>query len=100
MLIACRQARFAWGAQQEKNHVYIFLINGLDPLYLANLNGLCAYLKALGFAQAEVGQFTEAVATARKALDLAARAGQERQAQQYEAMLESFKSGKPWRANQ
>src|SRR5438105_2556073 len=44
--------------QQEKNHVYIFLINGLDPLYLANLNGLCAYLKALGFAQAEVGQMT------------------------------------------
>jgi hypothetical protein len=44
--------------QEEKNHVYIFLINGLDPLYLANLNGLCAYLQALGFAQAEVGQMT------------------------------------------
>jgi hypothetical protein len=44
--------------QEEKNHVYIFLINGLDPLYLANLNGLCAYLQALGFTQAEVGQMT------------------------------------------
>jgi hypothetical protein len=49
-------------SQEEKNHVYIFLINGLDPLYLANLNGLCAYLRALGFAQAEVGQMTAAAA--------------------------------------
>jgi hypothetical protein len=50
--------------QQRKAHVYIFLINGVDPLYLANLNGLCAYLRALGFVQAEVGQMT-AMATFR-----------------------------------
>jgi pimeloyl-ACP methyl ester carboxylesterase len=48
--------------QRDKDHVYVFLINGLDPLYLANLNGLCAYLRALGFAQAEVGQMTSSSA--------------------------------------
>jgi len=32
-----------------KDHVYIFVINGLDPLCLGNLNGLCDYLKEQGF---------------------------------------------------
>ena len=39
-----------------KDHVYVFLVNGVDPLYTANLNGLCAYLHTLGFERAEVGQ--------------------------------------------
>ncbi len=32
-----------------RNHVYIFLIHGLDPLDAANLNGLNDYLHALGY---------------------------------------------------
>jgi hypothetical protein len=43
---------------QSKEHVYIFLVNGLDPLYYGNLNGLCEYVRALGFKQCETGQMT------------------------------------------
>jgi len=64
--------------QQEKDHVYVFLINGCDPLYLANLNGLCAYLQALGFAHAEVGQMTASTAFRNKILHLRACDGHAR----------------------
>ena len=40
----------------DRDHVYIFFINGADPFYVGNLNGLCAYVKSLGFNQCEVGQ--------------------------------------------
>jgi hypothetical protein len=33
----------------DREHVYIFVINGLDPLCLGNLNGLCDYLVEEGF---------------------------------------------------
>jgi hypothetical protein len=32
-----------------KDHVYIFGINGLNPLCLGNFNGLCSYLREQGF---------------------------------------------------
>jgi pimeloyl-ACP methyl ester carboxylesterase len=34
-----------------KEHVYIFIVNGLDPLQVANLNGMTGYLRRLGFPQ-------------------------------------------------
>jgi len=34
-----------------KEHVYTFIVNGLDPLQLANLNGMTGYLRRLGFPQ-------------------------------------------------
>lgn len=40
----------------ERDHVYVFFINGADPLCVGNLNGLCAYIKSLGFNQCEFGQ--------------------------------------------
>jgi len=34
-----------------REHVYTFVVNGLDPLQLANLNGMTGYLRRLGFPQ-------------------------------------------------
>src|SRR6516164_6345604 len=34
-----------------KEHVYTFIVNGLDPMQLANLNGMSGYLRRLGFSQ-------------------------------------------------
>jgi len=34
-----------------KEHVHTFIVNGLDPLQLANLNGMTGYLRRLGFPQ-------------------------------------------------
>src|SRR6266571_8540722 len=39
-----------------KDHVYIFLINGLDPLEYANLRGVRGHLYALGFSQTYYAQ--------------------------------------------
>jgi hypothetical protein len=59
--VICRQCRSL--PPEAKDHVYVFLVNGLDPLYIANLNGLSAYLQsALGFKQVEAGQMTSALA--------------------------------------
>ena len=32
-----------------RDHVYIFLVHGMDPLDYANLNGLCDFIHELGF---------------------------------------------------
>ena len=59
--VICRQCRTL--PPEAKDHVYVFLINGLDPLYFGNLNGLSAYLQnALGFKQVEAGQMTSTLA--------------------------------------
>jgi hypothetical protein len=39
-----------------RNHVYIFLIHGLDPLDAANIEGLNDYLHALGYIKTYYGQ--------------------------------------------
>ncbi len=39
-----------------KDHVYIFAINGLDPLCKGNFNGLCKYFKEQGFQHTYFGQ--------------------------------------------
>lgn len=33
----------------RKDHVYIFAVNGLNPLCLGNFNGMCGYLREQGF---------------------------------------------------
>jgi hypothetical protein len=44
-----------------RNHVYIFLIHGMDPLDYANLHGLCNYLHQLGFTKTYYGQLYHTV---------------------------------------
>ncbi len=39
-----------------RDRVHLFAINGMDPLYLGNLNGLCACMKQLGFRNVHCGQ--------------------------------------------
>ena len=39
-----------------RDHVHIFIIHGTDPLDFANLNGLNAYLRDLGFRKTYLGQ--------------------------------------------
>ena len=38
------------------DHVYVFAVNGVDPLCLANFNGLCQLVKDQGFANTRFGQ--------------------------------------------
>jgi hypothetical protein len=42
--------------RSARNHVYIFLVHGLDPANLANLSGLCDYVQSLGFNKTYYGQ--------------------------------------------
>jgi len=39
-----------------RNHVHIFLVHGMDPLDLANLNGLTEYIQQLGYIKTHYGQ--------------------------------------------
>jgi hypothetical protein len=43
-------------AVSGQDHVYIFAINGLDPLCLGNFNGACRYLQSRGYANVRFGQ--------------------------------------------
>jgi hypothetical protein len=47
---------------EARERVHLFVINGLDPLYLGNLNGLCACMQQLGFANVHCGQLWQAAA--------------------------------------
>jgi len=40
----------------RKDHVYVFAVNGLNPLCLGNFNGLCGYLRDQGFTHTYFGQ--------------------------------------------
>lgn len=40
----------------HKDHVYIFAVNGLNPMCLGNFNGLCTYLRNQGFHNTYFGQ--------------------------------------------
>jgi hypothetical protein len=52
-------ARLCAGVPPEQRaRVYVFLVNGADPLWLGNLNGLADYLRALGFKHTACGQMT------------------------------------------
>jgi hypothetical protein len=41
--------------QACKNRVHVFLVQGLDPLDLSNLEGVCDYLNSLGFIKTHFG---------------------------------------------
>jgi tetratricopeptide (TPR) repeat protein len=56
-----------------------------------------AYLRTLAVAYAATGRFTEAVATAQKAIELARAAGQQPSVGQLEALVESFRAGRAYR---
>jgi hypothetical protein len=43
-------------AKDRREHVHIFLINGMDPLYLGNLVGVRDYLQQLGFSKTYYGE--------------------------------------------
>jgi hypothetical protein len=52
-------AKLCAGVPPEKRErVHVFLVNGVDPLWLGNLNGLADYLRALGFKHTACGQMT------------------------------------------
>ena len=42
--------------KDRREHVHIFLINGMDPLYLGNLVGVRDYLQQLGFSKTYYGE--------------------------------------------
>jgi hypothetical protein len=41
----------------QRDRVHFFMINGVDPLYLGNLNGLAAYFRSIGFVNTSCWQF-------------------------------------------
>lgn len=43
----------------QKEHTYVFAVNGFDPFCLGNLNGLCDHVRRLGFRHVYFGQFWE-----------------------------------------
>jgi hypothetical protein len=43
-----------------KNHIYVFIVHGLDPLDSANLSGLCKHINNLGFHNTYYGQLYHA----------------------------------------
>jgi hypothetical protein len=40
----------------SRNHVHVFLIHGMDPMDLANLNGVTEYIQQLGYIKTHYGQ--------------------------------------------
>jgi hypothetical protein len=41
---------------EARDHVYVYFINGLDPLCVGNFKGLCHYVKTLGFSHCYYGE--------------------------------------------
>ena len=41
-------------AQSEKDHTYIYVVNGLDPLFLGKLNGFCKSIRCVGYKNVEL----------------------------------------------
>lgn len=62
--------------QAQKDHVHFFLINGFDPLYSGNLNGLAAYCQSVGFAHTTCYQLA-AAGKARRQIEAVRRADPE-----------------------
>jgi len=44
-------------SKEKKDRVHFFLINGLDPCYAGNLNGVAAYFRSIGFVNTDSYQF-------------------------------------------
>jgi hypothetical protein len=45
--------------QESRRHVHVFLVHGVDPLDLANLEGVRKYIQSLGYPQVYCGQAYE-----------------------------------------
>jgi hypothetical protein len=43
-------------SEEAKDRVHLFAVNGMDPFYLGNLNGLCACMQRLGFHNTYCGE--------------------------------------------
>ena len=52
--------------QEKRDRVHFFLVNGLDPLYAGNLNGVAAYFRSIGFNNTNCYQFTSTPAVRRQ----------------------------------
>jgi len=78
------------------------LRNGPEAVHLAERACVLTHreqpvlLGTLAAAYAEAGRFTEAIATAQQACDLAKASGQPEVAQRNEQLLELYRSGKAW----
>jgi tetratricopeptide (TPR) repeat protein len=92
--------RLAWIAATDPRPE---LRNGTEALNMARraceltANKQARCLATLAAAYAEAGRFTEAISTAEAAEQLAASAGQKEVTAKCVRLLETFKSGKPWR---
>ena len=81
------------------------LRNGAEAVELAEYANAqrggesCNELDTLAAAYAEVSRFDDAVATARRALDVALQTGQKDFAASIATRLELFEQGRPYRAN-
>jgi hypothetical protein len=53
----------------HKDHVYIFAVNGLNPMCLGNFNGMCEYLRKQGFPNTYFGQLYTSTGFAAKIRD-------------------------------
>lgn len=59
--------------EYSKEHVYIFLVNGLDPLHYAGMPDLANYLRALGYPHVYYGEMITATGFADKMQEIARR---------------------------
>jgi hypothetical protein len=58
---------------ESKDRVYVFVINGADPLYLGNLNGLCARMCDLGFRNVDCAEMWQGAAVRDRIVELCRR---------------------------
>ncbi len=42
----------------QRDHVYVFLVNGLDPFFFCQFNKMPDYVRSLGYEHVEMGQMT------------------------------------------
>src|SRR2546422_4435526 len=54
----------------SRDHVYVFFIHGLDPLDIANLNGVRDYVHKLGFHKTYYGQLYHKAYFEKKAISI------------------------------
>ncbi len=45
----------------QRDHVYVFLVNGLDPFFFCQFNKMPDYVRSLGYEHVEMGQMTAKV---------------------------------------
>ena len=58
---------------ESKDRVHLFVLNGADPLYLGNLNGLCARMRDLGFRSVDCAEMWQGAAVRDRIVELRRR---------------------------